>query len=61
MDADGWDSRSSAARAVGFFNPANLAVNPADGKLYVTDRAEDDANKIAPACGASMARNSAHE
>ena len=34
-------------KAVGFRNPANLAVNPADGKLYVTDRAEEDTAKIA--------------
>ncbi|MEO7319938.1 MAG: hypothetical protein ABIZ56_13190, partial [Chthoniobacteraceae bacterium] len=30
------------SKAVGFRNPGNLAVNPVDGKLYVTDRAEDD-------------------
>lgn len=30
------------SQAVGFRNPANLDVNPVDGKLYVTDRAEDD-------------------
>lgn len=30
------------SKAVGFKNPANLQVNPADGLLYVTDRAEDD-------------------
>jgi len=35
------------SKAVGFRNPANLAVNPVDGKLYVTDRAEDDTSKIA--------------
>ncbi len=35
------------SKAVGFRNPANLAVNPIDGKLYVTDRAEEDLNKIA--------------
>ncbi|MDB6173100.1 MAG: hypothetical protein JWL59_2411 [Chthoniobacteraceae bacterium] len=35
------------SRAVGFSNPGNIAVNPIDGKLYVTDRAEDDsANKL---------------
>ena len=33
--------------ATGFVNPGNLAVNPADGKLYVTDRAEDDASQLA--------------
>ena len=33
---------------VGFRNPANIAVNPVDGTLYVTDRAEDDATKMAP-------------
>ncbi len=27
---------------VGFRNPGNLAVNPVDGRLYVTDRAEED-------------------
>ena len=36
------------SKSVGFRNPANIAVNPVDGKLYVTDRAEDDATKIAP-------------
>ncbi len=36
------------SKDVGFFNPGNLAVNPADGKLYVTDRAEEDTNKMAP-------------
>ena len=30
------------SKAVGFRNPGNLAVNPVDGKLYVTDRAEED-------------------
>lgn len=35
------------SRAVGFRNPANLAVNPEDGKLYVCDRAEDDTTKLA--------------
>jgi len=33
--------------SVGFRNPANLAVNPVDGKLYVTDRAEEDLNRLA--------------
>lgn len=36
------------SKPVGFTNPANLAVNPVDGKLYVTDRAEEDTSKIAP-------------
>ena len=31
---------------VGFRNPANLAVNPVDGKLWVTDRAEEDLTKL---------------
>ncbi len=31
------------SKSVGFRNPANMDVNPRDGKLYVTDRAEDDA------------------
>ena len=35
------------SKAVGFRNPANLAVNPVDGKLYITDRAEDDTTKVA--------------
>jgi DNA-binding beta-propeller fold protein YncE len=35
------------SKDVGFRNPANLAVNPVDGKLYVCDRAEDDTTKIA--------------
>ena len=35
------------SKAVGFRNPGNLAVNPVDGKLYVTDRAEEDATKAA--------------
>ena len=35
------------SRDVGFRNPANLAVNPVDGKLYVTDRAEEDSTKAA--------------
>ena len=33
-------------KAMGFRNPANLAVNPVDGKLWVTDRAEEDATKL---------------
>ena len=32
---------------VGFRNPANIDVNPIDGKLYVCDRAEEDLTKIA--------------
>lgn len=36
------------SKDVGFRNPGNIAVNPADGKLYVCDRAEDDTTKIAP-------------
>ena len=35
------------SKAVGFRNPANIAVNPVDGKLYVTDRAEEDTTKLA--------------
>jgi DNA-binding beta-propeller fold protein YncE len=35
------------SKAVGFRNPANIAVNPADGKLYVTDRAEEDTTRLA--------------
>ncbi len=31
---------------VGFRNPANIAVNPVDGKLYVTDRAEEDLTRL---------------
>ncbi len=34
-------------KAVGFRNPANLAVNPTDGLLWVTDRAEEDLTKLA--------------
>lgn len=34
-------------KAVGFRNPANLAVNPVDGHLYVCDRAEEDVFKEA--------------
>ena len=37
------------SKAVGFRNPGNIAVNPVDGKLYVTDRAEEDSSK--EACG----------
>jgi len=33
--------------SVGFINPGNLDVNPADGKLYVTDRADDDLTRMA--------------
>ncbi len=33
------------SKAVGFVNPGNTAVNPIDGKLYVTDRAEEDATR----------------
>ena len=29
-------------KALGFRNPGNIAVNPVDGKLYVTDRAEEE-------------------
>jgi hypothetical protein len=35
------------SKAVGFFNPANIDVNPLDGKLYICDRAEDDINRLA--------------
>ena len=35
------------SKAVGFRNPGNIAVNPVDGKLYVTDRAEEDTTKAA--------------
>ena len=34
-------------KATGFRNPGNIAMNPIDGKLYVTDRAEDDATRNA--------------
>lgn len=34
-------------KSVGFRNPANCAVNPVDGKLYLTDRAEEDTTKLA--------------
>lgn len=34
------------SKSVGFRNPGNIAVNPVDGKLYVTDRAEDDATLV---------------
>lgn len=30
------------SKAVGFRNPANLQVNPVDGRLYATDRAEEE-------------------
>ena len=36
------------SKDVGFRNPGNIDVNPIDGKLYVCDRAEEDATKIAP-------------
>ena len=35
------------SKAVGFRNPANMAVNPVDGLLYICDRAEEDTNKLA--------------
>ncbi|HAM71634.1 MAG TPA: hypothetical protein DCM86_08335 [Verrucomicrobiales bacterium] len=35
------------SRDVGFRNPANIAVSPIDGKLYVTDRAEEDTTRVA--------------
>ena len=35
------------SKSAGFRNPANLDVNPIDGKLYVCDRAEEDLTKIA--------------
>ena len=35
------------SKSVGFRNPGNLAVNPVDGKLYVTDRAEEDTTLVA--------------
>ena len=35
------------SRAVGFQNPGNLDVNPVNGKLYVTDRAEEDTTNLA--------------
>lgn len=34
-------------KSVGFRNPANLAVNPENGMLYVCDRAEEDLTRIA--------------
>jgi sugar lactone lactonase YvrE len=33
-------------KSVGFVNPGNLDVNPLDGKLYVTDRGEDDTTRM---------------
>ncbi len=33
------------SKAVGFRNPGNIAVSPIDGKLYVTDRAEEDGTR----------------
>ncbi len=33
-------------QAVGFGNPGNIDVNPIDGKLYVTDRGEEDTTKM---------------
>ena len=44
--ADGIETVCS--KSVGFRNPANIAVNPVDGKLYVCDRAEEDTAKLAP-------------
>ena len=35
------------SKAMGFRNPGNIAVSPVDGKLYVTDRAEEDGTKVA--------------
>ncbi len=35
------------SRRVGLRNPGNIDVNPVDGKLYVTDRAEEDISKLA--------------
>ena len=35
------------SKEVGFRNPANLAVNPLNGKLYVCDRAEEDTARLA--------------
>lgn len=35
------------SKSWGLRNPANIAVNPEDGKLYLTDRAEEDLTKIA--------------
>lgn len=35
------------SKSVGFRNPANLAVNPVTGRLYVCDRAEEDVFKQA--------------
>lgn len=35
------------SKSVGFVNPANMAVNPVDGQLYLCDRAEDDTTKMA--------------
>jgi hypothetical protein len=35
------------SKAVGFRNPGNIAVHPISGKLYVTDRAEDDGTRLA--------------
>jgi sugar lactone lactonase YvrE len=34
------------ARSVGLTNPANLDLNPVDGKLYLCDRAEEDASRL---------------
>jgi len=34
-------------KEMGFVNPGNIDVNPADGHLYVCDRAEDDASRTA--------------
>jgi DNA-binding beta-propeller fold protein YncE len=35
------------SKETGFNAPGNMAVNPVDGKLYVTDRAENDTTKLA--------------
>jgi hypothetical protein len=34
------------SRSVGLTNPANLDLNPIDGKLYLCDRAEEDASRL---------------
>ena len=41
-------SKRFAAKRSASAIPGNIAVNPIDGLLYVTDRAEDDASKLAP-------------
>ena len=42
QDVTRYDHTTPATGGLDFMNPGNIAVNPVNGRVYVTDRAEDD-------------------